>query len=315
MLATAAQRPPVGPNWLHEVKWDGMRILADVRAGRIRLQTRTGADATQRFPELDVLAQVHPDVLLDGEVVSLEAGVPSFTRLIDRIHARAGVARRLATSRPVTYMVFDVLRLDGHDLTGIPLRDRRALLERLEVPAPRVVVPPVYPDGQALLGATRERGLEGVVSKRADSLYEPGRRSTAWVKIAHRPTISVIVGGWRPESSGGAGLGALLVGRPEGGALRFVGRVGSGLGATQAAALLPRLRELASDDCPFESRPPAADSVGTHWVQPQLVVDVRSLGEAGHARRGVGDDRLRQPTYLRLRADLTAADLGLVGDG
>lgn len=317
MLATAADRPPTGPNWLHEVKWDGMRILADVRDGRVRLGTRTDAEATARFPELDCLAGVHPDVLLDGEVVSLQDGVPSFTRLIERIHARASVARRLAAARPVTFMVFDVLRLDGHDLTGMPLRSRRQLLESLEVPGPRAIVPPVYPDGQALLGATGERGLEGVVSKRVDSVYEPGRRSPNWVKIAHRPTISVVVGGWRPESTSGAGLGALLVGHPEADGLRFVGRVGSGLGAAHAAALLPRLSRLARNDCPFATLPPAADSVGTHWVQPELVVDVRSLGQAGHARSRAGsrDDRLRQPTFVGLRTDLTPADLAEVRDG
>lgn len=323
MLATPADRPPTGPNWLHEVKWDGMRILADVHAARVRLGTRTGAEATARFPELDALTTVHPDVLLDGEVVFLQDGVPSFTRLIDRIHARPTLARRLAAARPVTFMVFDVLRLDGHDLTGMPLRSRRQLLESLEVPGPRVIVPPVYPDGPMLLGATGERGLEGIVSKRADSAYEPGRRSPSWVKIAHRPTISVVVGGWRPESTSGAGLGALLVGHPEPDGLRFVGRVGSGLGAAQAAVLLPRLQENAQADCPFATRPPAADSVGTHWVRPRLVVDVRSLGQAGHARApgptrsgsGAGDDRLRQPSFVGLRSDLTASDLEALRDG
>lgn len=326
MLATPTDRPPSGPNWLHEVKWDGMRILADVHDARVRLGTRTGAEATARFPELDALATVHPDVLLDGEVVFLHDGVPSFTGLIDRIHARASLARRLAAARPVTFMVFDVLRLDGHDLTGMPLAGRRQLLESLDVPGPRASVPPVYPDGQTLLGATRERGLEGIVSKRVDSVYEPGRRSPNWVKIAHRPTTSVVVGGWRPESTSGAGLGALLVGHPEADGLRFVGRVGSGLGAAQAALLLPRLREIAREDCPFAVQPPPADSLGTHWVQPRLVVDVRSLGRAGQARPtrasrttrtnpGAGDDRLRQPTFVGLRADLTPEDLEAVRDG
>ncbi len=314
MLATAADSAPSGPGWLHEIKWDGMRILADVHDGRLRLATRTGADATARFPELDELARLHPDVLLDGEVVSLDGGVPSFTRLIERIHARPALARRLAAARPVTYMVFDVLRLDGHDLTRLPLRDRRALLESLEVPGPRVVLSPVYPDGEALVRATREQGLEGVVSKRVDSGYEAGRRSAAWRKVAHRPTVSVVVGGWRPESTTGAGLGALLVGLPAGPAgrgWRFVGRVGSGLGPAQAAVVLPRLLELATDTCPFESPPPPVDAVGTRWVEPRLVADVRSLGAAGHVVGGGADAqaRLRQPTFVGLRGDLVPDDL------
>ena len=376
MLATPAPRPPTGPQWSHEVKWDGMRILADVHAGRVRLATRAEVDATARFPELtgpDALASAHPDVLLDGEVVSLDGGLPSFSRLIERIHARDATARRLATARPVTYMVFDVLRLDGHDLTRMPLRTRRLLLESLELPGPRLLVPPAYPDGQALLRATRDQGLEGVVSKHLESVYDPGRRSPHWVKVPHRPTISVVIGGWRAESVRGAGLGAVLVGRPYApdhrdnidstdntdrprapgapgrtgrgarrdadrgvvaaqaahaaqaaggirgdaddvaGPLRVLGRVGSGLGAAQEAQLLPRLQELARPDCPFDPAPPAVDRAGTHWVHPQIVVDVRSLGTAGSSASGAGE-RLRQPSFLGVRADLTPADLRELGD-
>lgn len=340
MLATPAPRPPTGPQWSHEVKWDGMRILADVHAGRVRLATRAEVDATARFPELtgsDALAGAHPDVLLDGEVVSLDGGLPSFSRLIERIHARDATARRLATARPVTYMVFDVLRLDGHDLTRMPLRTRRGLLESLELPGPRLLVPPAYPDGETLLRATRDQGLEGVVSKNLESVYDPGRRSPHWVKVPHRPTTSVVIGGWRPESVRGAGLGAVLVGRPYGpdqpestenahgvvgaggdvdggvGSLRFLGRVGSGLGAAQVARLLPRLQELACADCPFDPAPPPVDRAGTHWVHPQIVVDVRSLGTAGSGASGAGE-RLRQPSFLGVRADLTPADLRELGD-
>lgn len=316
MLATAADSAPTGPGWLHEIKWDGMRILADVHDGRLRLTTRTGADATPRFPELAGLARLHPDVLLDGEVVSLERGVPSFSRLVERIHARPSLARRLAAGRPVTYVVFDVLRLDGHDLTRLPLRDRRALLESLEVPGPRAIASPVYPDGEALVRATREQGLEGVVSKRVDSGYEPGRRSDNWRKVAHRPTVTVVVGGWRPESTTGTGLGALLVGLPgplDGSGWRFVGRVGSGLGPKQGAVVLPRLLELARDACPFEPLPPPVDVVGTRWVEPRLVADVRSLGAAGHTVEDDADPdaraRLRQPTFVGLRSDLVPQDL------
>ncbi|WP_068427772.1 ATP-dependent DNA ligase [Piscicoccus intestinalis] len=343
MLATPAPRPPTGPQWSHEVKWDGMRILADVRAGRVRLATRAEVDATARFPELtgaDALATAHPDVLLDGEVVSLDGGLPSFSRLIERIHARDATARRLATARPVTYLVFDVLRLDGHDLTRMPLRTRRGLLESLELPGPRVLVPPAYPDGETLLRATRDQGLEGVVSKHLESVYDPGRRSPHWLKVPHRPTISVVIGGWRPESVRGAGLGAVLVGRPHGpahrtsadsaagsgggadgevGPLRFLGRVGSGLGAAQEARLLPRLQELARPDCPFDPAPPAADRAGTHWVHPRIVVDVRSLGTAGSdvsgaSGAGGAGERLRQPSFLGVRTDLTPADLRELGD-
>ncbi len=308
MLASPAQEPPTGPHWVHEVKWDGMRVLADIRDGRVRLSARSGADATTRFPELSGLADAHPDVMLDGEVVAMHDGLPSFTRLIDRIHVRdAGMARRLAAANPVTYMCFDVLRLDGHDLQGMPWRDRRSLLDALALASRHVVVPPVYPDGASLLEATRQSGLEGIVSKRRDSLYEPGRRSGSWRKIAHRPTVSTIVGGWRPEIGSGMGLGALLVGLPTARGLRFAGRVGSGFGTVAERTLLPRLLELEQDCSPFAGDIPAADHNGSRWVAPALVVDVRALGAVGHRAPG----RLRQPVYLGVRGDLRPADLSL----
>ena len=305
MLATPTGQVPTGPSWVHEVKWDGMRILADVHDGRVHLRARSGADATARFPELAGLADVHPDVLLDGEVVAMAGGRPSSSRLIERIHARdAATARRLAQENPVTYMCFDVMRLDGHDLCALPWRDRRSLLESLDLPA-RTLLPPVYPDGESLLEATALQGLEGVVSKRATSRYEPGQRSRHWRKVAHRPTTSVVVGGWRPELTSGMGLGALLVGLPSPQGLRFVGRVGSGLGAAAERVLLPRLGELSEGASPFAEELPAADQAGSRWVRPELVVDVRSLGDVGHST----DGRLRQPVYLGLRSDLGPDDL------
>lgn len=307
MLATACEAPPSGPEWVHEVKWDGMRVLADVRGGRLRLSTRGGTDATNRFPELTGLLGVVDDAVFDGEVVSMHAGMPSFAQLSQRIHVRdASAAVRLAGTAPVTYMVFDVLRLCGTDLTDQPWRHRRALLESLPWGgSARLVVPPTYPDGDVLLAATAEQGLEGVVSKRLEGRYHPGRRSPDWRKHAHRPSRSVVVGGWRPEAGSRSRLGALLVGEPHDGGLRFLGRVGSGLGAGAHDALMPQLRELARDVSPFDADLPAADVAGTRWVQPRLVVDVRSLGSAAPARAG----RLRQPAYLGRRADLTPADL------
>lgn len=311
MLATPTGQVPTGASWVHEVKWDGMRILADVHDGSLRLSARSGADATVRFPELAGLADVHPDVLLDGEVVSMHGGRPSFSRLVERIHARdAATARRLASENPVTYMCFDVMRLDGHDLCALPWRDRRSLLEALDLPA-RALVTPVYPDGEALLEATALQGLEGVVSKRAASRYEPGQRSPHWRKLAHRPTTSVVVGGWRPESTSGMGVGALLVGLPSADGLRFVGRVGSGLGAAAERRLLPLLEAAQVPQSPFDAPLPPADLAGSRWVRPELVIDVRSLGEVGHSQ----DGRLRQPVFTGLRTDLSRTDLTELTEG
>ena len=215
MLAIAGEGVPTGREWVHEVKWDGMRLLADVHDGAVRLLSRSGRDVTDTFPELRSLCRVADDVLLDGEVIALRDGAPSFAALADRMHVRdRGRAERLAATRPVTFMVFDVLRVAGTGVTHLPWTDRRRLLEALDLDGLHCQVPQVHDDGAALFEATRESGLEGVVSKRRSAPYLPGRRSGDWVKSAHRLTVSAVVGGWRPESNGSGRIGALLVGQP-----------------------------------------------------------------------------------------------------
>lgn len=290
---------------MHEVKWDGMRALADVTEGRLRLTSRTERDVTVAFPELLGLADEYEDLLLDGEVVVLERGVPSFAALAERFHVTdARKAARLATAKPVTYMAFDLLRLYGADLTSRPWSDRRATLDRLELATARWQTPPTFADGASLYAATREQGLEGVVSKRVDSLYRPGQRSPDWLKSPHRQTMSVVIGGWRPESTDPSGrrLGAVLVGLPGPDGLRFAGRVGAGLAGAAGTALLRQLGGLEVDESPFDVPVPAEDALGAHWLRPVLVADVESLG------LGSGD-RLRQPAWKGLRSDLTAAEL------
>jgi bifunctional non-homologous end joining protein LigD len=178
MLATPGALPE-GPEWLYEVKWDGMRLLADVEERVLRLTA--GRDVTAYFPELAGLAEVAPDVVLDGEIVVLDGGVPS----------RAALAERLKGSiepgvRSVTYMVFDVLRLYGVPLLDRPFGERRATLERLDIAAvPALTLSPTYADGRALLAVTGQRGLGGVVAKRTDGVYRPGLRSPGWVMVSH----------------------------------------------------------------------------------------------------------------------------------
>jgi bifunctional non-homologous end joining protein LigD len=294
MLATPGSLP-VGPEWLFEVKWDGMRLLADVVDGRLSLASRSERDVTANFPELDGLTQVAPDVLLDGEVVLLERGIPSFAALADRMHGP--VSLRTAQARPVTFMVFDVLRLYGVSLVDRPLDERRATLERLDLTAaPNLSLSPGYTDGPALLEATRQRGMEGVVAKRRDSSYRPGRRSPSWVKTAHQHTQVCLVGGWRPERSSAGRIGALLLGIPDKHGLRYVGKVGAGLtGATAQRVLHERI--LPAEKAPFSERVPRPDGVGARWCEPQVVVEVAHLGwtEGG---------RLRQPVYRGVREDV-----------
>lgn len=314
MLATAVPTVPVGDAWVHEVKWDGMRLLGDVSGGELRLFSRTERDVTAAFPELHGLGEEFADMLLDGEVVCLRDGVPSFAALADRLHVTDGNrAARLARTSPVTLMTFDLLRLYGVELTGRPWHERRSTLERLELQSARWQTPPTFTDGVALHSATREQGLEGVVSKRRDSPYRPGQRSPHWRKAPHRDTVSVVIGGWRPEllaSTGslpgpGAGaqrLGAVLVGVPGPGGLHYLGRVGSGLAGKAGSRLLRNLTPLTTDASPFATEVPAEDATGARWLAPVLVGDVESLGRSGQGR-------LRQSAWKGLRADLTPADL------
>jgi len=305
MLASPTAAIPDGDEWLHEVKWDGMRVLADIRDGRLTLTSRIGNDVTVSFPELLPLADAYDDMLLDGEVVALDGGRPSFGALADRMHVRdRRKAERLSSVRPVTLMIFDLLRLYGSDLTSQPLSGRRELLERLDLSGRHWQVPPVYDDGHELFAATLEQGLEGVVSKRRSAPYLPGRRSTDWLKSPHRSTISAVVGGWRPEKTNDSGrLGAVLLGVPDGaGGWRFVGRMGSGIAGRAAVQLAEALELHARADSPFSDEVPRLDRAGVTWVDPVVVVEARTL-------EVTRDGRLRQPAYLGMRTDLTPEDL------
>ena len=305
MLASPTTVIPDGDEWLHEVKWDGMRVLADVHDGVLTLTSRIGNDVTVSFPELLPLAETYDDMLLDGEVVALDGGRPSFGALADRMHVRdRRKAERLSAVRPVTLMVFDLLRLYGSDLTAQPLSARRELLERLDLAGRHWQVPPVYDDGRELFAATLEQGLEGVVSKRRSAPYLPGRRSTDWLKSPHRTSISGGVGGWRAEKTNDSGrLGAVLLGVPDGaGGWRFAGRMGSGIAGRAAVQLAEALAPHTRADSPFSDEVPRLDRAGATWVDPVVVVEARAL-------EVTRDGRLRQPAYLGMRTDLTPEDL------
>jgi bifunctional non-homologous end joining protein LigD len=304
MLATPTTSVPTGEGWLHEVKWDGMRILADVHEGRLVLTSRNGNDVTASFPELAGLEGAYDDMLLDGEVVALDAGRPSFAALAERMHVQdRRKAERLAATRSVTFMVFDLLRLFGQDLTSQPLSARRELLERLDLDGRHWQVPPVYADGAELYRATLEQGLEGVVSKRASSPYPPGRRSAEWLKLPHRTTVSAVVGGWRPEKTNDAGrLGAVLLGLPTAEGWRYAGRMGSGIAGAAQRQLMELLEPLRVPESPFCDPVPAIDARGAVWVRPEVVVEARVL-------EMTRDGRLRQPAYVGVRTDLSPEDL------
>ena len=301
MLATRGSHVPTGTGWSHEVKWDGMRILANCSPERVQLSSRNQNDVTVTFPELQGLAG--RDLLLDGEVVAFADGRPSFGSLAERLHvANPRRAALLADATPVTYLVFDLLRLGGVDLTAEPLSTRRELLREIGLAGDSWHVPDVYDDGAMLLEATRQQGLEGVVSKRLSSRYQAGRRSPHWLKFPHRPRSSYVVGGWRPETGSSSRLGALLVGEPAPEGLVYRGRVGSGIAGARGPELLALLEPLNRADSPFVDAVPRLDAQGTHWVDPVVVVDVESLGLSSQ-------QRLRQPAFIAVRQDLSLDDL------
>jgi len=304
MLASPAGRIPTDVGWVHEVKWDGMRVLADVRAGGLRLSSRSERDVTVAFPELAGLADTFEDMLLDGELVAVKDGIPSFGALAERFHVTsARKAAMLAARNPVTLMVFDLLRLYGVDLTSRTFSERRATLERLELGGRHWQVPPTFTDGPLLHTATRDQGLEGIVSKRLTSRYLPGARSEDWLKSPHRPSVSVVIGGWRTETDNER-LGAVLVGVPAPGGLRYLGRVGSGIAGKAGTLLAEDLAALTASQSPFVTDVPRVDSAGATWVRPVLVCEVQALGLTSQ-------QRLRQPAYRGLRPDLTPEDLDL----
>ena len=301
MLATRGTHVPTGEEWQHEVKWDGMRVLVDVRRGAARLFSRNENDATVSFPELARIPV--DDALLDGEVVAFADGMPSFGALAERMHvSRADRARALAERCPVTLLVFDVLRVGDRELLDEPLSTRRGILEDLDLNDDRWQTPPTYDDGQMLFDATYQQALEGIVSKRLTSRYRPGLRSKDWLKFAHRRRESYVVGGWRPETDSRDRLGAILVGRPGSGGLSYLGKVGSGIAGRKAVVLREVLAGLARTGSPFAEPVPKEDATGTTWVEPVLVVDVESLGPSSQGR-------LRQPAYIGTRADLSPGDL------
>lgn len=310
MKATAGALPE-GDGWVFEVKWDGMRAVTFVDHGAVRVQSVNLRDVTASWPELTDLpaALAARTAVLDGELVATDAsGTPSFSRLQQRMHiADPAEARRRSGDVPVTYVVFDLLHLDGHDLTSLPLQDRRRLLEQVLEPAPSWRLSPLHDDGEALVAVAEAHGLEGVVAKRLESTYDPGRRTRTWLKVKTRRRQELVVGGWLAGEGGRSGrIGALLVGyhdAPGDGPLRYAGRVGTGFTDAELVRLAGLFAPLASDHCPFDPAPPRADLVkGATWLQPDLVAELEFA-------EWTDDGRLRHPSYLGLRNDKAAADV------
>jgi bifunctional non-homologous end joining protein LigD len=291
------------PSWV-EVKWDGIRAMGTWSDGRMQLHARSGTDITARYPELTADgAPFLPvdDAIVDGEVVAFDAhGRPSFSLLQNRMHlTRPREIEREVVRTPIVYLLFDLLRLDGHDLTGMPLRQRRTLLQDVagDLDAP-VRIPPVFDDLDAALAASDEFGLEGVVVKDPASRYRPGIRSPGWLKLKHTRMQEGVIVGIRPGKGDRAGsIGSLLLAVAEtpGGELHYVGRVGTGFTERTLRDLQERLEPLRTKAAPLDGVPPL-DASDALWVRPELV------GEVEFAN-WTPDGVLRHARWRGLRAD------------
>jgi bifunctional non-homologous end joining protein LigD len=305
MLARTAGLPADDRRWAYEIKWDGVRAIAYSTPGELRLESRNLKDITVQYPELGRLnrALSSHSAILDGEIVALdEDGRPSFEALQHRMQVTSRAqAKRLAKSTPATYIIFDLLWLDGHSVMGLAYSERRELLSALELNGSSWQTPEhLLGSGSAVLAASAEQGLEGIVAKRLDSVYQPGGRPGAWVKIKNLHRQEFVIGGWvSGKGSRSTGIGALLVGvHDEGGMLRYAGRVGSGFSQRaldRLAKLLDPLERPSSPFAPGGTRPPR-EAV---YCEPKLVAEVEF-------REWTAAGSLRHPSYKGLREDKPA---------
>jgi bifunctional non-homologous end joining protein LigD len=257
---------PEGDDWAFEIKWDGYRTIVHAADGRTTLQSTAGHDVTTRWPEFEHLAaSVNArSAILDGELVVFgDDGRPSF-----ELVQRSG----LGSDRQAVIQFFDVLQIDGTDTIDLPYLDRRRLLDRLVEPGDNWTVPAFrLGDGPALVAATADQGLEGVIAKRVDSRYRPGVRTKDWRKIKHRTMVELTIGGFTAGAGNRADtFGALLVGRPTTDGLAFAGGVGTGFDQATLRSLADRLRGLVRDECPFEPPTPPSVTRTATWVEPTL---------------------------------------------
>src|SRR5262245_44330408 len=304
MLAEIGGRPHTDHKYLYEPKLDGYRALAFIRDETVRLQSRRGIDLTAPFPEIvtELQAQAVDGMILDGEIVALGVdGRPSFNALQNRAGLKS--AKEIAQAQekvPVVFMCFDLLHFAGVNLRQSPYVDRRRYLAQCLLPGSHLQLVHAAEDAEAMYAAALESGFEGIVARRKDSQYQPGRRSAAWQKVKAVKSAEFVVGGFTQGQGVRESLGALLLGYWQGDALRFAGHVGSGLDDAGVARLAKRFADLKTRKRPFAEEPPLHRP--TTWLKPELVAEVKFSG-------WTPDGYLRAPVFLRMRDDITAADV------
>jgi bifunctional non-homologous end joining protein LigD len=309
MLATLAGLPADPSGWSFEFKWDGVRCLARWDGSRLALESRAGNPITARYPEIAsigaALAGTAP-LLLDGEIVALDQhGRPSFGRLQRRMHLQGTAARAAAARTPVQFFAFDLLYADGASLLDCPYSTRREALARHAPVHPHLHVPPAEAGaGRAMLQVARAHGLEGIVAKRLDSPYEPGRRAATWRKVKLVSAQEMVIGGWMPSGTGRGRIASLLLGvYDDDGRLRCVGRVGTGFTQADRERLHQRLSALERPTSPFADAPGRPGrTAGARFVEPELVAQIAY-------RRWPEQGRVQQAAFQGLRTDVPAADV------
>jgi bifunctional non-homologous end joining protein LigD len=304
MLAEIGEQAQTDPQWLYEPKVDGYRVIAFVQDGTVRLQSRRGIDLTTAFPEIvaDLAAQAVDSMIVDGEIVALDAsGRPSFNALQNRRELKTpqelAVAQREA---PVVLLCFDLLHFAGTNLRSAQYIDRRRYLSQCLLPTAHLQLVHTSDNAEKLYAASLDAGFEGIVAKRKDSLYQPGKRSGAWLKIKSTQTAEFVVGGYTKGKGAREALGSLLLGYWNGSKLHFAGHVGSGLDDRVIAELGKRFVKLERKALPFVEKPPLQRP--TTWLDPELVVEV-SFAE------WTPDGMLRAPVFLRVRDDIEARSI------
>jgi len=297
MLATLVEQPFSDPNWLFEIKWDGVRAMVWIADGALTLRSRNSIDITGRYPELAALPRrfAGREAILDGEIVALDSrGRGDFQRLQERMHVRAPGEKQVCET-PVVYFAFDLIYCDGYDLRDAPLLERKQLLQRMLHATERFRYADHQADhGKELYELAKENGLEGIVAKRGDSRYVSDR-STSWAKVKVSQTLDAVVGGWTEARTEAIPFGSLLLGLYEGKKLRFIGHVGSGFDAKKHAELSARLKELRAGASPFDSVPETNEK--PFWTKPELVARVKFGG-------WTQEKYLRHPVFIGLREDL-----------